>query len=174
MISEDAFRQLAFLRSFDICECIAAAISHDGRSNDRPMFRRLLSAEGQSRSAKTVEVFGWLVLIEGTIMLFAPHFAVSLLGLAPLSDEAANYFRLVGLLVCGVGMLYIVSGRLNAEGFVFASLLDRPLVPFAMAILWYLNIIPGSLALIFTIQDFGSFLWTLSTWRRESRPALTN
>lgn len=135
------------------------------------MFRRLLSAQGQSRSARTVEVFGWLILVEGTIVLFAPHFVVSLLHIAPLSDQAANYFRLVGLLVCGVGMLYIVSGRLNAEGFVFASMLDRPLVPFAMAILWYLEIIPGPLALIFSIQDFGSFLWTLVTWRAERASA---
>ena len=131
------------------------------------MFRRLISAEGQSRSAKTVEVFGWLILIEGTIVLFAPNLSLAILGIAPLSDPAANYFRLVGLLVCGVGMLYIASGRLNAEGFVFASMLDRPLVPIAMAILWHLEIIPGPLALIFSIQDFGSFLWTLFTWRDE-------
>jgi hypothetical protein len=131
------------------------------------MFRRLLSAQGQSPSAKTVEVFGWLILIEGTIVLFAPHFVISLLHIATLSDQAAHYFRLVGLLVCGVGMLYIASGRLNAEGFVFASMLDRPLVPFAMAILWYLDIIPGPLALIFALQDFGSFLWTLLRWRAE-------
>ena len=69
------------------------------------MFRRLISAAGQSRSAKTVEVFGWLILFEGTIVLFAPHFSVSVLGI--------------------------------------------------------------SLALIFSIQDFGSFLWTLFSWRAE-------
>ena len=103
------------------------------------MFRRLISAAGQSRSAKTVEVFGWLILFEGTIVLFAPHFAISLLGIEPLTPQATNYFRLVGLLVSGLGMLYIASGRLNAEGFVFASVLDRPVVPFAM----------GPLALIF-------------------------
>jgi hypothetical protein len=137
------------------------------------MFRRLVSAAGQSRSAKTVEVFGWLILVEGIIVLFAPNFAVAILGIAPLSDQAANYFRLVGLLVCGVGMLYIVSGRLNAEGFVFASLLDRPLVPFAMAILWYWDILPGPLALIFSIQDFGSFLWTLFVWRAELKYSRT-
>ena len=133
------------------------------------MFDRLLSAEGQSRSAKTVEVFGWLILVEGIIALFAPHVVASILGIASLSEQAANYFRLVGLLVCGVGMLYIASGRLNAEGFVFASMLDRPLVPFAMAILWYYEIIPGPLALIFALQDFGSFLWTLTTWRSEAK-----
>ena len=131
------------------------------------MFSRLITAEGQNRSAKTVEVFGWLILIEGTVVLFAPSFSLSVLGIALLNDQAANYFRLVGLLVCGLGVLYVASGRLNAEGFVFASLLDRPLVPIAMAILWYLEIIPGPLALIFSIQDFRSFIWTLITWRAE-------
>ena len=118
-------------------------------------------------SAKTVEVFGWLILIEGTLVLFAPHLSASVLGIPPLTEQGANYYRLVGLLVSGLGMLYIASGRLNAEGFVFASMLDRPLVPIAMAILSYLDIIPGPLALIFSIQDFGSFLWTLFTWRAE-------
>jgi hypothetical protein len=135
------------------------------------MFSRLLSAEGQSRSAKTVEVFGWLILIEGTLVLFVPHFAASVIRIPLLADQAANYFRLLGLLVSGLGMLYIASGRLNAEGFVFASMLDRPLVPFAMAILCYHGIIPGTLALIFFIQDFGSFLWTLFTWRAEHSDA---
>jgi hypothetical protein len=72
-------------------------------------------------------------------------------------------------LVGGIGMLYVVSGRLNAEGFVFASLLDRPLVPPLMAVLWYCGVVPGPLALAFALQDFASFLWTLLTWRSESR-----
>jgi len=131
------------------------------------MFHRLITAAGQTRSAKTVEVFGWLILLEGIFVLFAPNFSLAVLSIEALTAQAANYFRLVGLLVCGLGMLYIVSGRLSAEGFVFASMLDRPLVPIAMAILWYLDIVPGPLALIFSIQDFGSFLWTLSAWRAK-------
>jgi hypothetical protein len=38
-----------------------------------------------------------------------------------------------------------------------------------MAVLWYCGIVPGPLALAFALQDFGSFLWTLLTWRSESR-----
>ena len=131
-------------------------------------FHRLVNARGQSRSAKSVEVFGWLILVEGGLVLLFPHLVAEILKMPPLVEQAANYFRLVGLLVSGLGMLYVASGRLNATGFVFASMLDRPLVPFAMLILWYLEIIPGALALIFSIQDFGSFLWTLKTWRAES------
>ncbi len=133
----------------------------------REWFRRTITAENRSRAGKTVEAFGWLILLEGSSVLLFPSLAVWLLQLPLLTEQAENYFRLVGLLVSGLGMLYIVSGRLNSEGFIFASLLDRPLVPFAMAILWYLNIIPGPLALIFTIQDFGGFLWTLYAWRGE-------
>lgn len=135
----------------------------------KEMFHQLFTAENRSRSAKTVETFGWLILVEGTIVLFFPQFAISVLGIPQLAVQTENYFRLVGLLVSGLGMLYIASGRLNAEGFVFASMLDRPLVPFAMALLWHLEILPGALALIFSIQDFGGFLWTLFNWRAELR-----
>jgi len=45
--------------------------------------------------------------------------------------------RLNGMLVSGFGMLYVLRGRLNAEGFVFATLIDRPFVAPTMATLWY-------------------------------------
>lgn len=133
------------------------------------MFGRLLAAEGQGRAARTVELFGWLCLAEGATMLFTPHFVAAVLHLPPLGDQAANYFRLAGPLVGGLGMLYAVSGRLNATGFVFASLLDRPLVPPTMLVLWLAEIIPGPLALAFAVIDGASFIWTLSAWRAEVR-----
>ena len=133
------------------------------------MLGSLLHPENRTRTAKTVEVFGWLILVEGPLLLLFPHFVASLLHLPPLVEQSANYLRLVGVLVGGIGMLYVVSARLNAEGFIFASLLDRPLVPPLMAVLWYFGVVPGPLALAFSIQDFASFLWTLFTWRAESR-----
>ncbi|MBX9964182.1 MAG: hypothetical protein K2Y35_14070 [Burkholderiales bacterium] len=137
------------------------------------MFGRLLRAEGQGRSAKTVEVFGWMILAESVGIVFVPQLAVALLHLPEMVVQAENYFRLVGLLVGGLGMLYVAAGRLNAQGFVFASLLDRPLVPPAMLILWLCGILPWQLALAFAVQDFASFLWTLSAWRAEHRMTLS-
>ncbi len=131
------------------------------------MFRRLLSAAGQSHVAKTVEVYGWIILAEGIFILFLPQAVASLLQFGPLSEQSANFLRMVGLLVGGVGMLYVVSGRLNAEGFCFATLLDRPLVPPIVGVLWYLGLLPGGLALLFAVEDFGSFLWTLMAWRAD-------
>lgn len=131
------------------------------------LFARLLSAEGRTRTAWTVEAFGWLILVQGATMLLAPGFVASALHLPEFTGNGANYFRLAGVLVSGLGMLYVVGGRLNAVGFMFGSLLDRPLVPPLMLVLWWLGILPGPLALIFSIQDFGSFLWTLFTWKAE-------
>jgi len=133
------------------------------------MFDRLLSAAGQGRAARTVELFGWLCLAEGATMLFAPHFVAAALHLPALGDQAANYLRLAGLLVSGIGMIYVASGRLNATGFVFASLLDRPLVPPTMLVLWLAGIVPGPLAAAFAALDGASFLWTLHAWRAEAR-----
>ena len=133
------------------------------------MFNRLLQAEGRTRAARSVEYFGWIDLVLGITILVAPYWSASLLHLPPLTIQGANYLRLVGLLVSGLGMLYVVSGRLNAEGFVFASLLDRPMVPTIMGLLWCLDILPGPLALAFSVSDFGGFLWTLSAWRADAR-----
>jgi hypothetical protein len=132
------------------------------------MLCNVIRAEGQTQSARTVEIFGWIMLAEAASVLFAPHFVAGLLNLAALSEQAANYFRLVGLLLGGLGMLYIVSGRLNAQGFVFATLLDRPLVPPIMAVLWWLGIVPGTLAILFALSDGLSSLWTFNAWRREN------
>lgn len=129
-------------------------------------------SSGRGRAAKTVEVFGWLVLAEGVVVLFAPHLVASVLHLPPLTEQAANYFRLVGLLACGIGMLYAVSGRLNAEGFVIASLIDRPLVPPGNGRAVVGGRRPGPLALLFSVQDFGGFLWTLAAWRADRRERL--
>jgi hypothetical protein len=65
-----------------------------------------------------------------------------------------------------------VSGRLNADGFVFASLLDRPVVPLVMFVLWYFGLCPAILAALFSLQDFGSFLWTLWAWCKVDTKAV--
>lgn len=87
----------------------------------------------------------------------------------PLNQQASGFLCLIGMLVSGFGMLYVLSGRLNAEGFVFATLIDRPFVAPTMAALWYFGALPAPLALLFAIEDSASWLWTLMTWRAERR-----
>jgi len=132
------------------------------------MFKRIIDAPGQSGSARSVEIFGWVIFLEGVIILFCPDFVAKVLAFPEYQEQGRNFFRLAGLLVSGLGSLYIVSGRLNSKGFVFASLLDRPLVPPIMLVLWLLEILPGTLALAFVIQDGTGFIWTLVKWRQEN------
>src|SRR4029453_6172557 len=138
-------------------------------SSSHEMFEKLLHATGQTRAARTVETYGWLIFAEGILILLVPQVVAQVLRFGPLSHEGLTFLRLAGLLVAGIGMLYFVSGRMNAEGFVFATLLDRPLVPVIMAVLWYSGKLPGSLALLFAVQELTSFLWTLLTWRADMR-----
>ncbi|MES1172034.1 MAG: hypothetical protein ABUL77_02250 [Bacteroidota bacterium] len=135
---------------------------------------RFLRRQDQTRSARSVELFGWLDLVLGNLIFFAPQLTETVLGVPPLVPQGESFLRLVGLLVSGLGMLYIVSGRLNAEGFVFASMLDRPLVPVVMAVLWCRGIMPGGLAVAFSVSDFGGFLFTLFAWRAERRTGAPN
>jgi hypothetical protein len=134
------------------------------------MFRCLLQkAEGQTCAARSVEYFGWIDLILGIIIFITPSWIASLLHLPALSVQDSSCLHLVGALVTALGSLYVISGRLNAEGFVVASLLDRPLVPAVMALLWYKGILPGPMAVAFSISDFGGFLWTAFSWRADVR-----
>jgi len=131
------------------------------------MLQHLIRPGRRSPSARTVEAFGWLLLFEGAAIVLAPQWVAALLSLPDFSPSAAVYFRLVGLLVSGLGLLYTVNGRLDARGFVFASLLDRPPVVPIMFVLWYSDLCPAILAALFALQDFGSFLWTLWAWRKR-------
>ena len=131
------------------------------------MLRRLLRAEGQGRAAKTVEIYGWVVLIEGATCMISPQFVATILGIPPLIDQGVDYFRLAGVWVAGIGLLYVLSGRLNANGFVFSTLLDRPLVLPILGVLRYFGMVPGTLALGAGLQDLATCAWTFTIWRKE-------
>src|SRR5260370_30744284 len=97
------------------------------------MFKRLLLAEGQTRAARSVEYFGWIDLVLGITILVVPYWSASLLHLPPLTIQGANYLRLPGLLVSGLGMLYALSRPRNVGGFLSAHFLDPPVGPPSLA-----------------------------------------
>ena len=107
------------------------------------MFKRLLWPPEQSRAAKTVEVYGWIIFVERGALLLFPDFMASVMHFGPLTSQSSGFLRLIDMLVSGFGMLYLLSGRLNAEGFVFATLIDRPFVAPTMATLWHFGALPA-------------------------------
>src|SRR6478672_6796972 len=118
------------------------------------MFKRPLSSPEQSRAAKTVEIYGWIIFLEGGVLLLLPDFMARLMHFGPLTLQGSGFLRLVGILVSGFGMLYVLSGPLNAEGFVFATLIDRPFVAPTMAALWYFGALPGPLCALICHRRF--------------------
>src|SRR5215475_14516172 len=133
------------------------------------MFKRVLSAPEQSRAAKTVEIYGWIIFLEGGLLLLFSDFMARLMHFGPLTVQASGSLCLIGMLVSGFGRLYLLSERLDAEGFVSATLIDQPFVAPTMAALRYFGALPGPLALLFAIEDSASWGWTLLTWRAERR-----
>jgi len=88
------------------------------------MFKRLLSASEQSRAAKTVEIYGWMIFLEGGLLLLFPDFMARLMHFGPLTARLLDFLRLIGMLASGFRMLYLLSRRLNTEGFAFCYI-DR-------------------------------------------------
>ena len=93
---------------------------------------------GQTRAARSAELFGWLILAIGFVTLLFPGFTASLLkitsgGFSP----GANYLQLVGLLVGGLGMLFDRGwqprhGRLRNH--VCIGTIDRPAADCALMV----------------------------------------
>ena len=82
----------------------------------RELFAQLLRATVLSRAAKTIEICGWLIFAEGIFIFVFPQPVARLLRFGPLHHEGVTSVRLAVLLVAGIGMLYLVSGRMNADG----------------------------------------------------------
>ena len=130
-------------------------------------FQRLTRSGPLTLVSRSIEIFGWIDLALGLLILIAPRFTGALFHLPRLSPLDAGLIRVVGVLVTTIGALYIINGRFNSLGFAVASLLDRPLVPLIMAVLWHKRILPGPLAASFSIVDFGGFLATAFAWRAD-------
>ena len=56
------------------------------------MFKRLLSASEQSSAAKTVEIYGWIIFLEGGLLLLFPDFMARLMHFGPLAVQAFGFF----------------------------------------------------------------------------------
>ena len=56
------------------------------------MFKRFLSPPEQSRAAKTVEIYGWIIFLEGGLLLLFPDFMARLMHFGPLTPQAFGFF----------------------------------------------------------------------------------
>ena len=79
------------------------------------MFKRLLSPPEQSHAAKTVEIYGWIIFLQGGLLLLFPDFMARLMHFGPLTPQASGFLRLIGMLVSGFGMLYVLCPEWTSQ-----------------------------------------------------------
>lgn len=133
----------------------------------KQIFSKLIRPGPLTLVSRSIEIFGYVDLVLGVLILIATRFTAAVFRLPPLSSLDVSLLHVVGVLVTILGALYIMNGRLNVLSFAVGSLLDRPLVPLIMLVLWYRRILPGPLAAAFSIVDFSGFLVTVFAWRAD-------
>jgi hypothetical protein len=52
------------------------------------MFKRLLSPPEQSRAAKTVKIYGWIIFLQGGLLLLFPDFMARVMHFGPLNPAS--------------------------------------------------------------------------------------
>jgi mono/diheme cytochrome c family protein len=125
---------------------------------------------GQTRAARSAEVFGWLSIVIGSVTLLFPVFTASLLKISSAGFPlGANYLQLMGLLVGGLGMLFVVGASLDTGDFVTASVSVQMIAPLLIALAWWVAGIPRGVALAFIGSSLAGGFWTLLAARADIR-----
>lgn len=110
-----------------------------------------------SRSALSLRVFGWYLLVCGPLLVFAPNMV---LGLARLPFTHEVWIRVLGVVVFNVGVLYQVATELNHRALYKTTVFCRFLVMVAFLGFVGLKLAPPTL-LIFGAIDLLGAVWTL-------------
>src|SRR6266480_616624 len=124
------------------------------------MFKRLLSAPEQSRAAKTVEIYGWIIFLEGGLLLLFPDFMARLMHFGPLTAQAFWVFTFKRHAGFRLWDALFAEWTSQCGGLCICHI-DRSAIRRTDHALWYFGALPGPLALLFAIEDSASWLWTL-------------
>jgi hypothetical protein len=63
------------------------------------IFQRLIRPGQLTQVSRSIEIFGWIDLLLGLLILIAPHFTAAVFDLPPLSALDISPLRVVGVLV---------------------------------------------------------------------------
>ena len=111
-----------------------------------------------SPAARSVNLFGWYLLVVGTALLVSPN---TLLGLFALGATTEVWIRVVGMLVVILGVYYRAAAAAELTPFFLATVLGRASVP-----VFFIAFILADLGewplLLFGAIDAAGALWT---WR---------
>lgn len=119
-------------------------------------------------TARSLRVFGGLVMVQGLSVLLAPGLLMGLASVPIGTTEGEGYLRLLGVAMLVIGFFYRVSS--DSERFARATVLDRPLAFLAIVGLALAGKIDPRLS-AFALQDLVFAGITYAAMRHDARTA---
>lgn len=113
-------------------------------------------------AARSVNLFGWYILVVGTALLVSPN---TLLGLFALGATTEVWIRVVGMLVVILGVYYRTAAAAELTPFFIATVLGRASVP-VFFLVFVLAGWVGWPLLLFGAIDAAGALWTWKALRQ--------
>jgi hypothetical protein len=110
-------------------------------------------------------VFGLYMGGEGIILMFAPNFLLSIMGV-PSTNEF--WVKICGLSLCVFAFYYIRSAMLEVKGFFQMTLYGRTLQLVLFTILFFKDGI-GIMLLVSSFVEFLSAIWTYYALKQDEK-----
>lgn len=118
-----------------------------------------------SKTACTIRVFGYYLLVLGVVLILVPNL---LLGLSFMPATNEVWIRVLGVVVFNIGVYYLYAAKCEATALFRASIATRAFVLVAFTSFVLLGLAQPML-MLFGAIDFLGGLWT---WRALKRDAL--
>lgn len=118
-----------------------------------------------SKSAFTIKVFGYYLLVLGIALIAIPNL---LLTTFQIPGTTEVWIRVVGVLVLNIGVYFIYAAKCEARAFFQASVYTRAFVLAAFAAFAALGLASPMLILFGTV-DFAGGIWTHLALKGESQ-----
>ena len=116
-----------------------------------------------SKSAFTIKVFGYYLLILGVVLIIAPNVLLTVFRM-PITTEI--WIRVVGVLVFNIGVYYLFAAKCEAKAFFQASVYTRTFVLVSFIVFATLDLVSPML-IFFGITDFVGGIWTQLALKNE-------
>lgn len=115
-------------------------------------------------AARSVQVFGWYIVVLGLTILLVPNILLGLFGLEPTAEP---WIRVVGTILIPLGAIYLVAAKSEATAVFRITVWNRYWILVAFVALWQFGIAPPQL-IIFAIVDVAGATWTWVSLRKSA------
>lgn len=115
-------------------------------------------------AARSVQVFGWYIVVLGLTLLVVPN---TLLVLFRFEPTVEPWIRVVGTLLLPLAAIYLVAARHEATAIFRVTVWNRCWILVAFTAFWLLEIAKPEL-ILFALVDVAGAAWTWSALRRRA------